>query len=114
VNYEQFFPASDVATFKRVKRGQQRLARVGREVAASMVGGKIHGYGKEFVTTEHGVYRLAQQANSDNSTERAAHDEMGVVTVIMGDPGELDAFFQQHGVKGGVPRWRRAVATMLA
>jgi hypothetical protein len=97
LNYEDFFTESDVETFKRVKKGQARLARIARSAACGMVGGEIQGSGKEFVQTRRGLYRLAMGANSDNTTEAVAHDQMGAITVVMGDDERLKWFFGSHG-----------------
>jgi hypothetical protein len=97
MTYEDFFDAEDVAVYRRVKRGSMKLARVAREVAADMVDGEILITGKEFVHTPHGMFRLAMAYNSDNSTERIAHIEMGAITVIMGDSAQMREFFRLHG-----------------
>lgn len=112
MNYEDFFCEEDVAVYKRVKRGTMELGRTAREVAAEMVDGRI-GVGKEFVRTRRGVYRLAMSDNSDNSTERTAHDGMGAAAVVMGDDGDLDDFFRQHGVEGGLARFKSEVRRRL-
>jgi hypothetical protein len=67
-----------VAAFKEVKRTSMRLAGVVREVVAEELGGSLPPSGKQFLTTSRGTWRLAARANSDNSTERAAHRSMGV------------------------------------
>lgn len=113
MNYDDFFPEADVATFRRVKRGQMKLAEVARAVVAEMCQGTVLPDGKEFVRTRRGLFRLAMAANSDNSTERAAHDDMGVTTVVMGDDAELERFFQRHGVNDGLRRFRRMVRARL-
>lgn len=109
MNYEEFFSASDVETFKRVKLGQMHLARLAREIAAEMVGGTVEGSGKEFVRTEQGVFRLCARANSDNTTERYAHHEMGAKTVVMSNDEDMIVFFVAHGVLLGLPKFKKAV-----
>jgi hypothetical protein len=96
VTYEDFFTEEEVAIYKMVKRGSMLFARIARRVAAEMVGGYILKTGKEFVHTEHGMFRLAMAENSDNSTERIAHIEMGAKLVVMGNPAEMQAFFALH------------------
>ena len=97
ITYEDFFSAEDVAAFKRVKHGTMQLSRVARAVLAGMVGGTVQTEGKEFVQTERGLYRFSMAGNSDNSTERTVHDRMGVITVVMGDPVEVNLLLEQHG-----------------
>jgi hypothetical protein len=100
--YEEYFEPWEVATFKRVKRGQMNLARVRRGVVCQMVAGVIDGNGtnKEFVLTSRGRFRLANGDNSDNTTETAAHVRMGVQTVCMDDPESMADLFRLHGLPG--------------
>jgi hypothetical protein len=70
-----------VATFKEVKLTSMRLARVVREVIAEDLHGTLPTTGKQFLTTRHGVFRLASRPNSDNTTEQLAHERMGARTV---------------------------------
>lgn len=95
LSYEDFFTPDEVAVFRMVKRGQMMLASIVREELAELVGGTI-GPGKDFLHTEAGVFRVALRANSDNRTERRAHDRMGVETVNVGDPVELELFLMRH------------------
>lgn len=97
ITYEDFFSAKDVATFKRVKHGQMHLSRTARRVLAEMVGGEISKRGKEFVRTEHGLYRLAMAENSDNSTERESYERLGIELVVMGSRRDVTSFMQRHG-----------------
>lgn len=99
LTYEDFFDSPDVATYKRVKRGTMALARIGRDVAAEIVRGEIGDgtrSGKEFVRTRVGLYRLSFGSNSDNTTERAAHQRMGAKLIVMGDSDQMIAFFDEH------------------
>jgi hypothetical protein len=116
MNYADFFSEADVAAYKRVKRGAMRLARIARAEAAALVGGYVRDEGKEFVVTSRGVYRLAMAANSDNTTERAAHARMGAETVNMGDDVAMSAWFTKHDLAGAGTyfTWRRRIATVLA
>lgn len=100
MTYEDFISASDVATFKRVKRAQMRLATVARHTAAHMVGGHVASEGKEFVTTKLGVYRLAMTSRSDNNTEKREHDRLGAKTIYMGNDEMMHEFFTAHGWTG--------------
>jgi hypothetical protein len=112
MDYTDFFSESDIATFKRVKAGSMRLSRIAREQAMNMVGGHT-ALGKEFVYTRLGTFRLAMAANTDNSTERAAHDDAGVTTIIMGDDDAMGEWFWRHGVWDGVPAWKQRIAKAL-
>jgi hypothetical protein len=98
VNYEDFFKPADVRIFKRVKRGQMRLARVIRGVLAEMTGGHIAAKGPEFLLTGKGKWAIRMSANSDNSLEQWAHDNAGARTVIIENDGELWEFFRTHGM----------------
>ncbi len=71
----------ELETFKKVKLTSMRLARIVREVIAADLGGTLPSKGKQFLTTSRGVFRLASRANSDNTTEQAAHKRMGVTIV---------------------------------
>ena len=63
-----------------------RLARVVRETIAADLHGTLPINGKQFLTTESGVFRLASRGNSDNTTEQAVHQQMGARTVqVFGD-----------------------------
>jgi hypothetical protein len=114
MNYEDYFTDEDVATFRRVKKGTMNLATVAREAVAEMVGGTVLPDGKEFVRTRLGLYRLAMARNSDNSTERGAHDAAGVVTVVMGDDEEMREFFARHGVVNGLSTLTRKIRSRLS
>ena len=98
LTYENFCTPADVLAYKRVKRVSMKVARVGREVAAEMVGGALPTEGKEFVETAKGKYRLSLGGNSDNTTEQAAHARMHAETIVMGDRWELGRFFGIHGL----------------
>lgn len=98
MTYEEFFTSSDIATYKRVKRGTMLLGRLAREIATGIVYGRMEKKGKEFVYTNKGVYRLCMSGKSDNTTERAAHERMGAITVCMGDEKEMTDWFALHGV----------------
>jgi len=77
----------DVAAFKRVKATTMRFADAARHVIADDLDGVIPESGKQFMDTQHGRFRLAAKANSDNSTEASAHQQMGARPVVMfGDP----------------------------
>ncbi len=100
VTYEDFATEEDVAAFKRMVGLQQNLAHVMRETAALMVGGVLlpkSGKGKEFVRTQHGLYRLSVGDNADNTTEQAAHARMGAVPVVMGDEKQMGDWLVLHG-----------------
>lgn len=115
MTYEDFCTAEDVAAYKRVKRIAMRIADVARGEAAAMVGGRVESEHKQFVVTRRGVYRLAMAHNSDNSTERGAHDLAGAETVVMGDEDEMTAFFRRHGVDpdGAYDRFQERVRAAL-
>ena len=113
MDYKDFFNDEDVATFKRVKRGQMKIGRAAREVASEMVGGVLPDSGKEFVQTERGMFRLAMGTNSDNTTERLAHVMMGARLVIMGDDEQMARFFYAHGLDNGVARFHRLLRARL-
>ena len=100
MTYEDFFTASDIATFKRVKKGQMKLAGICRDVVATLVGGAISERGPEFITTRVGVFRVAMSSNSDNNLERTAHDRMGAETVIIEFDEQIEDFFERHGLDG--------------
>lgn len=89
--------------YKRVKRGTMILAGIQREILAELTSGRIGDDGrskKEFLTTEHGRFRLCSGTNSDNTTETAAHDRMHADTVVM-EGESLKAFFELHGLLPG-------------
>lgn len=103
LRYENLLPADDVATYKRVKRWTMALASDARAIVAEIVGGTIGDDGrsrKEFVQTARGKFRISMGHMSDNSTEVAAHERMGVRTVHLDEPDEVVAFFEEHGVSG--------------
>jgi hypothetical protein len=109
VNYKDFFDPDEVETFKRVKGGSMRLARVGRTIAAEMVGGTLPKgrvdrttSAKEYVRTSQGVFRLAMSHQSDNKTEMREHDRLGAKVVVMGDDVLMGGFFAMHGLLAGV------------
>lgn len=104
LTYENLLPAGDVAVYKRVKAQTMQIADEARSIAARLVGGTV-GDGtrsaKQFINTNRGQYRLAMSARSDNSTEEAAHDRMGVTaTIHMPDPDEMIGWFAEHGLDG--------------
>jgi hypothetical protein len=79
-----------VATFKEVKLTSMRLAHVVRQVIAEDLDGTLPSTGKQFLTTRRGLFRLASRPNSDNTTERHAHVQMGAKTVqVFGDMSAL-------------------------
>lgn len=103
LRYENLLPAADVETYKRVKRWTMALASDARAIVAEIVGGTIGDDGrsrKEFVQTSRGKFRISMGHMSDNSTEVAAHERMGVRTVHLDEPDEVVAFFEEHGVSG--------------
>lgn len=101
MNLEDFYTPKEMATYRRVKRGSMRLARIAREEVAKMVGGTINQNGKQFLMTPNGTYRMAMRSNSDNSTEAEAHDAMGAQTVVMNDNFQMLAFLREHGLNPG-------------
>jgi hypothetical protein len=113
MTYEDFCSAEDVATYKRVKRLTMRLGRVGRECAADIVHGDIGA--NEVVRTRKGLYRLSVAGNSDNTTERFAHAQMGARAVVMGDEEAMTEWFALHGLDGpaAYARFRAAVRAEL-
>jgi hypothetical protein len=112
-----------VAAFKEVKRTSMQLAGAVRAVVAEELGGSVPTHGKEFLTTGRGTWRLAPRANSDNSTERAAHRSMGVGLVqVFGEvadqrraEGWIDVadLYDLHGVRFNQRRLLRKVAQRL-
>ena len=117
-NYKLFCDPEEVEVYVRVKRRTMRLARAGREVAASMVGGVIgdgERSGKEFVRTHLGLYRLATSDNADNTTEAAVHARMGIRgTVCMGDwAGSMRPWLREHGCPISYDEWMRRVIREL-
>jgi hypothetical protein len=112
-----------VAAFKEVKRTSMKLAGVVREVVAEELDGSVPPNGKQFLTTSRGTWRLAARANSDNSTERAAHRSMGVGLVqVFGDlpeqrraEGWIDVadLYALHAVRLDQRRLLRKVARRL-
>jgi len=98
MKYEDFFKTEDVRTFKRVKRGQMRLARVVRGVLADMTEGYVAASGPEFLVTGKGMWAIRMSEASDNSLEQWAHDNSGAKTVIIANDGELWEFFRTHGM----------------
>lgn len=100
ISYADFFPPADVATFKRIKKGQMRLATIARLCAAEMVGADLaeNPDHREYVSTAAGRFRLAMSANSDNRAELRAHTEAGAVIILMGDPASIGHFFAMHGL----------------
>lgn len=112
-----------VAAFKEVKRSSMKLAGAVRAVVAEELGGSLPAHGKQFLTTTHGTWRLAARANSDNSTELAAHRAMGVELVqVFGEvpdqrraEGWIDVadLYNLHGVRFDQRRLLRKVASQL-
>lgn len=79
----------NIETFKRVKKAYMRVASLARDLVAEDLNATIPEEGKQFIRTSLGKFRLSNGANSDNSTEMAAHDRMGAITVqIFGEPTE--------------------------
>jgi hypothetical protein len=113
-----------VAAFKEVKRSSMQLAGVVREVVADELAGSLPPNGKQFLTTSRGTWRLAARANSDNSTERAAHRSMGVgLAQVFGEvpdqrrtEGWIDVadLYDLHGVRFDQGRLLRKVARRLS
>ena len=87
--------ASKIATFKEVKLTSMRLARVVREVIADDLHGSVPTAGKQFLTTNEGLFRLASRGNSDNTTEQHVHVQMGARTVQVF--GTLSVTRRGHG-----------------
>ncbi len=103
ISYETLLAPNDVATYKRVKAATMRIADDAREIAARIVGGTIGDIGrsnKQFISTGKGMFRLATSNQSDNSTEVAAHERMGVTTIHLSEPGEMIRWFEEHGLPG--------------
>lgn len=103
IHYETLLDPHDVVVYKRVKGQTMQIAKYAREIIAGQVEGTV-GDGtrskKEFVTTRLGQYRVSMSNMSDNTTETAAHERMGVTVVHLHDPAEVIAFFAAHGLDG--------------
>lgn len=99
--YEHLITRAEHDTYLYVKKLEQDIARAARGVLAELTQGVI-GDGsrskKEFLNTRHGKYRVSCRANSDNTTEVAAHDRMGVTKLNAGSREEALRFLQLHGV----------------
>jgi hypothetical protein len=97
--YKDFCTPEEVEIYKRVKKRAMKLSDAGREVVARLTYGVI-GDGtrsdKQFLQTKHGRFRLANSTASDNSTEAAAHDRMGVPTIYMGEFDSIIPFLRTH------------------
>lgn len=107
MKYEEFIPIEDIVTFQRVKKMQMALARISREVIAELLRPDVLRtpqikQGKEFLKTTEGLFRLANRANSDNTTEEHAHDSLGAEYIDMSDDAALQAFFNRHERSGVV------------
>ncbi|HZT16020.1 MAG TPA: hypothetical protein VFA19_08735 [Gaiellaceae bacterium] len=86
-----------------------RLARVVREVIAADLDGELPAKGKQFLTTDRGLFRLASRPNSDNTTEQLAHKRLGAKTVqVFGDLSPIhraqgwmtvEELYDLHGVR---------------
>ena len=96
MDYESWLDPFELEGYVKGKRVAMRLARIGKQVVAEMVDGTIEP-GKSFLHTPVGRYRLANRANSDNTTERRAHQEAGVRTIILNDAASLGELFREHG-----------------
>lgn len=90
-----FCGASKVKTFKEVKRTSMTLARAVKDVIADDLHGSLPPHGKQFLTTNVGVYRLASRANTDNTTEERSHREAGAELVQVFD--DISPVRQQRG-----------------
>lgn len=114
---------AEVAIFKTVKGKSMRLARAVKEVIAEELDGNLPSSGKQFLSTSRGTFRLATRANSDNSTEEAAHRRMGAVSVqVFGEVDErhrergwisLEDLYQRHGLRLREQQILRKLATRL-
>lgn len=103
ISYETLLSPTDVATYKRVKATTMRIADDAREICCRLVNGKIGDggrSGKQFLQTGRGKFRLATSTQSDNSTEVAAHERMGVATIHLSEPEEMIAWFALHDLPG--------------
>lgn len=101
IRYENLLPEHDVQTYKRVKRWTMNLAHDARAILADLVGGTVGDGGrsrKEFLQTPRGSWRVSMGSNSDNTTERAAHERMGVKTLHLDEQEEVLAFLEEHGL----------------
>ena len=104
LTYENLCDPADVAAYKRVKAAEQRIAREAKAIAARLVGGTV-GDGdrsdKQFIETSRGLYRFANSERSDNSSEIAVHERMGVTRSIrLPVIDEVVAWFDEHGLDG--------------
>lgn len=84
-----------VSTYREVAHGWVDLARVAKELIAEDLDGTLPPTGKQFLTTRLGRWRLAARHNTDNTTERAAHEAAGVKYVQIF--GELSALRRAQG-----------------
>lgn len=103
ISYETLLPTADVQTYKRVKAATMRIGDEARAIAAALVHGTDGDgsrSGKQFIQTTRGKYRLATSMQSDNSTETAAHERMGVETIHLSEPAEMIQWFASHGIDG--------------
>lgn len=97
-----------VQTFKTVKLTSMLIGRVVKQIVAEDLNGTLPPFGKQFLTTQRGVFRLALRANTDNTTEEAAHRRAGAELVqVFGTPGPrraqrgwigIDQLYARHGV----------------
>jgi len=104
LTYENLLPPADVAAYKRVKSAEQRIAHETKQIAARLVGGTV-GDGdrsdKHFIQTSRGLYRFANSLASDNSSETAMHEQMGVTRAIhLPNIDEVVEWFDEHGLDG--------------
>lgn len=104
LTYENLCDPDDVAAFKRVKTQTQQIAAEAKLIAARLVGGTV-GDGdrsdKQFIQTSRGLYRFANSERSDNSSEIAMHEQMGVTrSVRLPVIHEVVAWFDEHGLDG--------------
>ena len=111
IRYELLLPVGDVMVYKRVKRWTMTFAEEARKVLAEQLDGTI-GDGdrskKRFLNTRRGTFRVALSHRSDNSTETASLERMGVRTIHLDDPDELLHFYRLHDVPG-VPSYDELV-----
>jgi hypothetical protein len=87
--------ADRVEAFKEVKLTSMRVAKEVKQVVAEELGGSIPTSGKQFLTTPHGMWRIATRANSDNTTEQNVHRRMGANNVQVF--GELTQYRRERG-----------------
>lgn len=100
IRWEDEFPRVAVHAYKQVKLALMKRAYLAKIHLAERLGVPLGYKGRDYLYTNHGLYRVAMNYNSDNNIERAALDDMNVETIHVDNPEEMIMFFHIHGMNG--------------